>query len=428
MFMMWTQRHVCLGCIEDGYLRAQLESLPNLNFAACFYCGSQRAGITLDDLALRCGVAIDGSFRELDPTMGSGDAGLPTYTMAAVIRAVFTGRPELRSDIEATLYMAWETDDSYNPLFVLGPELDPKGVYQLALRDAGAHPGRLYDDLVSLIMDSQIREEDCFFQQTGPGCLIQRVYTARAFPTIEAVENALAEPDTSMLPEQNKSSELDLGNLAPMLCASTEVGLAMADARPWMGSYVVTAEVDIQQPITLLDLRQASLMPLQVEESYFSPKQAQRGQQAAFFRKVQQALNAERHVQDLDRSPGSGFQTMSRLAACLRSTRQNVCGLLLSPASTLAQWWEEPGCSVLLWDGLNLQDESTDDRHDKVGDRTGSGSIRTDRHIRTNAGCSGWGFLYVRRDGLSVHHIGGVDVRSTELTSEHYALRESHGH
>lgn len=427
--MMWTQHHVCLGCIEDHCLRAQVDSSPGLNFAACFYCGSQRVGITVEDLALRCGVAIDGSFRELDTTVvGSGDRELPTYTLAAVIRAVLTGRPELLSDIEALLYTAWQTDGSYNPLFVLGPELDPNGVYQLALNDAGAQPGRPFDELVALVMDSRSRNEHCFFQEAGPGHLIQRVYTARVFSTIEAVESALAEPENMMLPGKYKSSEYDVGDLAQMFSASTEVSLAMADARPWMRSYVVRAEVDIQQPIALLDLRQASLMPAQVEESYFSPKQARRGQQAAFFRKAQQALNAERHVQDLHRSSGLGFQTMSRLAACLRSARQNVCGLLLSPASTRAQWWEEPGCTVLLWDGLNLRDESTDDLRDEVAGRTGSGSTSTARHIRTDIGCSGWGFLRVRMDGFSVHHIGRVDVRSTELASEHYALRANRSH
>lgn len=48
---MWTQRHVCLGCIEDPYLQDQLEGALSLYIAACYYCGAQCGGITLEDLS-----------------------------------------------------------------------------------------------------------------------------------------------------------------------------------------------------------------------------------------------------------------------------------------------------------------------------------------------------------------------------------------
>jgi len=108
-----------------------------------------------------------------------------------VIKVLLRGRPELTRDIEALLYTAWATDDSYDPLFPLGPELDPKSAYQLAFSGATAMLARPFAELIALIRGSKSRDENCFFQQVGPGCLIQHVYTSHVFPTLEPVESAL---------------------------------------------------------------------------------------------------------------------------------------------------------------------------------------------------------------------------------------------
>lgn len=405
---MWTHRHVCVGCIAEPYLQEQLESSADLKVSTCFYCGNLRGGITLDDLAERCGGAIDANFREPDLTpasacgSGFGDASA-TFTLAEVLRLVLNAHSDLLLDIEASLHTAWAQDDGYDPRFALGPDLDPAGVYHSALADVSVRPSPAFADLSGKIGEMQGCDASPI-HWLGPGCLIQSLYKARSFPTLESAESALHSPEFETA--FNFCRADDKPDKAWRFSASTDINLAIADARPWMGSCVMTAEVYIKQSIALLDLRRLSEMPLQVNGSYFSSTQARQGQFHAFFRTLQQALNTERHLQESEWCTSFGYLALSMLWTYLRKGDLKIEGVLLSPAST-SKWWEEPGCTVLLWSCPSLISAHNSDSF-TVG-RSDDGVFQLD-----------W-------ESVRVHYVQRMTIQRVEIASHHFAFRESRG-
>ena len=406
---MWTHRHVCVGCIAEPYLQEQLESSADLKVSTCFYCGNRRGGITLDDLAERCGSAIDANFREpnLTPTSacgsGFGDTSA-TFTLAEVLRSVLNARSDLLLDLEALLHTAWASGNSYDPRFALGPDLDPQGVYHSALAGAsvGSNPALVE---LPVKISEMWGDDEGPIHWLGPGCLIRSLYKARCFPILEAAELALQSPEFAM--GFRYCGADDTPDMAWRFSASTDINLAIADARPWMGSYVMTTEFDIKRPIALLDLRRLSEMPPQVDGSYFSSTQARKGQFHAFFRTLQQALNTERHLQEADQCAGFGYRALSKLGAWLHSGDIKIEGVLLSPAST-SKWWEEPGCTVLLLNCPSLMSAHSSDS--------------------LTAGCSGDGVLRLDWESVSIHQVQRVAVQRVEIASHHFAFREGQGH
>ncbi|WP_179178671.1 RES domain-containing protein [Pseudomonas sivasensis] len=149
----------------------------------------------------------------------------------------------------------------------------------LRLEHALKHESRLFNQEALTILNSvfadlhktRSRTNGLALIKAGLGENISALYRAREFYSAESLQSALVKPVEELGPPPGrlaKPGRMNSSGIA-VFYGALDLGSALAEVRPVVGSNVVTAKFNIIRPVTLLDLR--ALEGLRCEGSIFNP-------------------------------------------------------------------------------------------------------------------------------------------------------------
>ena len=124
----------------------------------------------------------------------------------------------------------------------------------------------------------------------GPGTSFNVLYRARVFQTDEKLEEALTRPDLYLGPPPSMYANAGRMNAhgISVFYGANDPEVALAEARPPVGSRVAVARFEIVRPIKLLDL--TALSAVTTSGSIFDPEFAGRLERAMFLRRLSQII------------------------------------------------------------------------------------------------------------------------------------------
>ena len=124
----------------------------------------------------------------------------------------------------------------------------------------------------------------------GPGTSFNVLYRARVFQTDEKLEEALTRPDLYLGPPPSMYANAGRMNAhgISVFYGANDPDVALAEARPPVGSRVAVARFEIVRPIKLLDL--TALSAVTTSGSIFDPEYAGRIERAMFLRRLSQII------------------------------------------------------------------------------------------------------------------------------------------
>ncbi|WP_207262417.1 RES domain-containing protein [Pseudomonas sp. GW101-3H06] len=166
------------------------------------------------------------------------------------------------------------------------------------LEHALKHESRLFNQEALTILNSvfagldktRSRTKGLALVTAGPGKNISALYRAREFFSAKSLQSALVKPVEELGPPPGrlaKAGRMNSSGIA-VFYGALEVGSALAEVRPVVGSNVVTAKFDIIRPINLLDLR--ALVGLRCEGSIFDPRYAKELERHDFLQTLSKRL------------------------------------------------------------------------------------------------------------------------------------------
>lgn len=299
--------YVCLACLMDNYLRDHLAQGPN----PCDFCGAPGPTVGLGAISEACERVLGELFvvvhenspvtrKHRLPKVGSslttiveklgavGPQALQALANATLERWALRGSKgpytqdnqpwfHIRNDLHAPVSVAWA-----------GME---RSLREEA-RYLNPHAQQLLTSVLGGIHADTDGKGNPVVIEAGPGREIRRLVRARVFESQEAIADALSHPAKFLGPPPPGKGKAGRMNAKgqPAFYGATETRVALAEVRPPVGSWVVTAAFEIIRPLKLLDLR--GLADLQVEfgESLFDPATLDAARRQDFLRMLAQRL------------------------------------------------------------------------------------------------------------------------------------------
>lgn len=312
-------RRVCRECLEDEFLRAEIER--NGCDGTCFYCEMQGETISIDRVADLVATALSQHFYPVsterpddvsdteeipgdvtDEPAGPSAPGLPLTEI--IIRSAGISEA-VAKDIVRVLKEQSRDDGQEGPTGVCGPSIDDRSLYARMGSDD-------YDDGTLRRFAGSVATETRFFNraaeeiltsmfwaidvhrtvnarpvvvEAGPGTELIAFYRARVFQDEPGVRGAMKRPDLDVGPPPSDNAAAGRLNAAgiAVFYGATDPDVALAEVQPPVGSKVLIGRFEVVSLLRLLDMEALE----QVEGgkgSIFDPDYIERLRRAAFLR------------------------------------------------------------------------------------------------------------------------------------------------
>ena len=298
-------KQVCFLCITDSYLE---RCLPDFD-GACSYCDRSGRVAEIAALALECDRVIDTHFeithrsdavrifeQQPDGLDLRGTLDLMNFiSRVSETPGLFDGgiakHAQILEDIALCLESHWGgigsdkskhscCDDTEAPHFRFRSDMGyPLGEDWRKMHDSLQYHARFLNPeahsvlrrIFGNIASDWTGDGQPVVADGGPKTALNRLFRARVFqsekPLIEAIENParlLGTPENGIGPPGRMNARGQ-----PAFYGATTEEVAIAEVRPPVGAWVVTAAFDIVRPVKLLDFRALSRVQLQNTRSLF---------------------------------------------------------------------------------------------------------------------------------------------------------------
>lgn len=299
--------YVCLTCLTDNYLRGHLTQSPN----ACDFCTSPGPSVLLDDISQACEHVLGDLFVVVQarwpmsrkrrwPSLGN--------SLTDVVQKLRAVGPQATHALGMVTLQRWALRGSsgpYNeanqPWFHIrndlhGPVSAAWADMERSLREEARylnpHAQQLLTSVLGGIHDDRDVNGKPVVIEAGRGCEIQRLVRARVFESQEAIADALSHPAKFLGPPPPRKGKAGRMNAKgqPAFYGATERQVALAEVRPPVGSWVVTAPFQITRRIKLLDLRGLAELEFNFGESLFDPATLEAARRQDFLRMLARRL------------------------------------------------------------------------------------------------------------------------------------------
>lgn len=196
------------------------------------------------------------------------------------------------------LWSDWEDDDPYfTELTDTTPEMT-RDWYEM--ERSLQHEARLVNPIVSRVLQNVFGPieqllgagQGSAFVTAGPGRTIQFFQRARVFSDEDAIVKALKHPERHLGPPPTGFGSAGRMNVkgVSVFYGATDEDTAIAEVRPPVGSFVVTATFEITQSLRLLNLSDLHRVQPDDRLSYFDPARMEQAQRCAFLKGLKDRL------------------------------------------------------------------------------------------------------------------------------------------
>ncbi|RYY74590.1 MAG: RES domain-containing protein [Gammaproteobacteria bacterium] len=293
--------YICANCVQDARLQALIRS-ASTNENPCDYC-ERESSVDLYFVADKCDDVIDTFYEVSSQTMAVivYDR-LPEGKSLEATVAELTGAPD--SAVEAiveVLQDLWYDKDSdehqygedpwFVPSYRMGSTLSAQWeMIEASLRNEGRYLNPKVAAFMEMVFGG-IRKDIAqdgkpVLVNAGPGTAYQTLYRARVFQNEKGLVEALEHPERCLGAPPVGSGSSGRMNAAgqPAFYGATDVDTALAEVRPVVGSWVVSAKFSIDRPLKLLDLRLLGKIKLAENLSVFDETTKAAAQRRDFLR------------------------------------------------------------------------------------------------------------------------------------------------
>lgn len=288
---------VCSECVTEGYLQ---DFLDFDDADECSYCQKERGVVPLERLVDLCREAALSSFEFVEQPRS---VYLHNHEPIGehwtdVLRRVLGCSDELINDLGEILWDGWNDDDPY---FKEGASASIDMTHdwremELSLRDQARFVNpvvtRVLEQVFGKVDQLSLRGSELAIFMIGPGQPLHTFKRARVFSSDTSVEEALLHPERSLGPPPSGVGSAGRMNAkgVSVFYGATNDRTAIAEVRPPVGSFVVTAAFQVTRPLRLLNLGALNEMCPDSRLSYFDPQRVEQAKRSAFLASLQNQL------------------------------------------------------------------------------------------------------------------------------------------
>lgn len=293
---------VCVDCLTDGYLQA---NFADNDVDECDYCNEERPVVELDELVSELEEAIRASFIYAEQPMsvvhhGYAPVGHSIYDVVEMVLGAED--TELLSDLEAELREQWSECDDDDPFLTEQTYASPQLTSDWAqMQQSLQFESRLVNPVVGRVLEKIFAGIEELHTATGPrsaitiagpGQPLNAFKRARKFDDEEGMVTALKHPEKYLGPTPRGKGSAGRMNAAgiSVFYGATDDETAIAEVRPPVGSWVVTATFEVIRPLRLLNLGDLGGIRPDSTLSYFDPLRQEQAERCAFLRELQQQM------------------------------------------------------------------------------------------------------------------------------------------
>lgn len=298
---------ICTSCIQDEYLRREIDQHSG-RIEECDFCEEVRPTIDLLDLANRCDEVIEVFFEvsSLTPAVVIYER-TPQGDDLGTLLSELTGLGgDALNDLRELLSDLWFDRDTMeqkygdDPWFVESSDTTAHisiewEQMEQSLRDTARlfNPSAtvLLEKIFGAITHDRTHEDQAVVVQAGPDHEVASIVRARAFETLQDLEDALSHPESGLGPPPPGIGDGGRMNCAgiPAFYGATKTSTAIAEVRPAVGSYVAIATFKIIRELNLLDLKKLGEISL-ITASKFDPITVERAIRRNFLQTLTSQL------------------------------------------------------------------------------------------------------------------------------------------
>ena len=301
------QRRLCTGCIQDDFLRSEVERQGEQSI--CNYCDKKALTASVSELAAKVDDAFESHYERTASEPSSqeremmeegdwlwapkGESVTDIISMEAKID--YEPSEDIRKVLEER-HSDWETGEEgafdEETCYVARDPDDNK--YRKNWRDFEESlktEARFFSEVAKSVLDSVFQElsgpnQPCnqlFIVEAGPATGIPVLCRARTFQSESALREALKRPDLHVGPPPAANAQA--GRMNPhgisVFYGATEAEVAIGEVRPPVGSEVLLARFELTRPVRLLDVTALASVP--VNGSVFDSDYINRLEKAKFL-------------------------------------------------------------------------------------------------------------------------------------------------
>ena len=303
------QKHVCHGCIDEEYLPSRVREEGTK--VLCSYCGEERKGLTLEELADRIHEALQQHFyatpdqpsepydyflaREGKWEQRGDPAEYLIGDMAGLADEVAADVTAVLSDLHSYRARKQTGEDPYSPEVLYEAKGANEGEFRRAWIEfvgeirsrarffsatAKGHLDRIFGHLAAL----RTYSDQSVVCEIGPGTAHPSIWRARQAESTSKLERIMKSLPHEIGPPPSKSATGGRMNAQgiSVFYGALDPDTCVAEVRPLVGSKVVVAEFELLRTLQLLDFD--TLAELHDGGSYFDADFADRRGRAAFFK------------------------------------------------------------------------------------------------------------------------------------------------
>lgn len=293
---------VCVECLSDSYLQA---SFADNDVDECDYCNEERPVVTLEELVEELEEAIQASFTYAEQPPAVIHHGYPElgHSIFDVLQIVLGADDmDLLSDLEGELREQWSECEDDDPFFIeqtyassqlTSDWAQMQRSLQFESRLVNPAVGRVLEKIFSGIEELHTASEPrSAITLAGPGQCLTAFQRARKFEDEEGMSAALKHPEKYLGPTPRGKGSAGRMNAAgiSVFYGATDDQTAIAEVRPPVGSWVVTATFEVIRPLRLLNLGDLGGIRPDANLSYFDPVRQEQAERCAFLRELQQQM------------------------------------------------------------------------------------------------------------------------------------------
>lgn len=307
--IMRSMSFICHDCIQDPHIREEAYDIPQ----ACDYCGARSRGMEVLDIASDCvGVLLEHfETTHTAPSVVIHHRPPAGFNLIDTLRRLNVVRDSALKELAVETLAWWrhevardssrQKEDSTDPWFQLRSGrhhevgrrwLEMEHSLRYEARYANRKAMAVLDDVFADLHSSSTDNGDPLIVCAGPGLPIPGFVRARVFQTEHALQSALEHPARNLGTPPAGVSQAGRMNAKgqPAFYGATAVEVAVAEVRPPVGSWVVTAEFELTRMVRLLDLKALADVQLSAQQSLFDPDSIPQARRRDFLRTLAKRL------------------------------------------------------------------------------------------------------------------------------------------
>lgn len=293
----FVSKFVCSECVAERYLQGcwDFDEIEE-----CSYCQEERGAVELEELVEACRESVRSSFElvEQPPSVYIHNRNPIGEHWTDVLHRMLGCSDELVGDIGEAL---WADSDDDDPYFKEGVSANADMTYEWkemerSLRDEARFVNptvtRVLEQVFGAVDQLHLRDSKSAIFAIGPGQPLHTFIRARVFSSDVSVEEALLHPERSLGPPPPGLGAAGRMNAkgVSVFYGATNDRTAIAEVRPPVGSYVVTAAFQVTRPLRLLNLAALNEIRPDHSLSYFDPRRVEQAKRCAFLASLQKQL------------------------------------------------------------------------------------------------------------------------------------------